>query len=157
MNEEQTAEQAFVSKAMALVRRGLYPDVSDAVFAREWPDLIMGVSEPASFMHERGAKLPGSRYLAILKGVIDGIMLDGSAQRSRYRPMYFRRCVQQHMRFQGEKYLDEAKGLQSRQAGQVAAILVKKMRATVADPEAERLTAALVAARGLIAAPRTRK
>jgi hypothetical protein len=95
--------------------------------------------------------------LSILREVIAGIVSDGSLGKSRYRPMYLRKCLQEHMRFQGEKYLNEAKGLQSRPAGAVAANVIRRLRVTAADPEAARLTDALVAARDLIAASKPRR
>jgi len=154
MDAERTAERVFVEKAMRMVRVALYPGVSDSVFAREWPDLLLAISEPPAFLHERGLRLPGGRYLAILKLVVDGIVKEGSLGRSRSRPMYLRKCVQEHMRARQEAYLDAAKGMQARPAGAVAASLVRKLRIAAEDPEAARLTEALVLARGLIAASR---
>jgi hypothetical protein len=152
--EERTAERVFVEKAMAMVRGALYPGVTDSVFAREWEDIVLAISEPPAYLHERGLRLPGGRYLAILKEVIDGIRKEGALGRSRSRPMYLRKCVQDHMRIRGERYIEEAKGLQSRAAGPIAEALIRKMRVTPGNPEAEKLTEALVAARGLIAASR---
>jgi hypothetical protein len=154
MSHEKSAERAFVERAMVLVKETIYPGVSESVLAREWQDLLIAISEPAAYLHSRGAKLPGSRYLAILRVVITGIVSDGSAQRSRYRPMYLRKCLQEHMRFQGEIYLSEAKGMESRPAGAVAANVIRKLRLTAVDPEAARLTDALVTARDLISAQR---
>jgi len=154
MSAEKTAERVFIERAMSLVRDRLYPGVTDSAFMREWGDLLLAVSEPAAYLHSRGAKLPGRRYLAILWGVIDGIVRDGTAATSRYRPMYLRACIQRHMQIQGERYLDEAKGLEARPAGAVAAAIVRKMRVAPSDPQAELLTAALVAARGLLEASR---
>lgn len=152
--DEKSAEQVFLDRAMKIVRDALYPGVSDSVFAREWPDLLLAVSEPPAYLHERGLRLPGSRYLAILQLVIAGIVAEGNLGRSRSKPMYLRKCMQGHLRAKGEAYLNEAKGIQTRLAGSVAVALVRKMRVAAVDPEAEHMTQVLVAARNLIMAPR---
>jgi hypothetical protein len=136
-----------------MIRGTLYPRISDGAFAREWPDLVLAVSEPAAYLHARGLKLPGSRYLAILREVIRGIQAHGQPN-PRNLPIYLRKCLQDHMRMQGERYLEEAKDLEARPTGAIADRITRGLRVVTGDPEAERLTAALVAARTLITAPR---
>lgn len=155
-DEQAQAERAFVEKAMAMIRERLYPCVSDAAFAREWPDLLLAISEPAAYLHTRGRKLPGSRYLAILREVIAGIRGHGKPA-ARCLPIYLRKCLQDHMRMQGERYLEEAKDMEARPAGAVAARIASGLRAVAGDPEAARLTDALVAARSLLAPPKPSK
>lgn len=147
------AERAFVEKAMTMIRQTLYPHISDAQFAREWRDLLLAVSEPAQYLHSRGLKLPGSRYMAILREVLQDI-LRGGKPRSRSLPIYLRQCVQEHMRIKGERYLEEAKDLDAgRPAGAEATRILRGLKPVPGDPDADRLTAALVAARGLILPP----
>lgn len=150
---QAAAERAFVEKAMTMIRTALYPQVSDSVFAREWRDLLLAVSEPANYLHARGLKLPGKRYLAILSEVIQGIRKHG-ARSIHNLPIYLRKCVQDHMKMQGERYIEEAKDLELRPAGDVAAKITRGLKVVPGDPEAARLTDALVAARDLILAPR---
>ncbi len=152
--EQQAAERAFLERAMAMVRAQLYPGVSDSVFAREWQDLLMAVSEPAAFLHRDGLHGTAAMYLAILRTVLAAIVAEGKVGQSRYRPMYLRQCLQMHMRIKGEQYRDAAKALADRTAGKVAADLLNKLRVIPGDPAAERLTDALVVARGLLTPPR---
>ena len=154
---QQAAELAFLEKALAMVRAQLYPGVTESVFARERRELIMAVSEPAAFLHQDGLTGTAAMYLEILAKVLREIAAQGRVSpRDRYRPMYLRQCLQRHMRIKGEQYRDAAKTLADRNAGKLAAALVKKLRVAAGDPAADRLTEALVAARALIHGPAVR-
>ncbi len=139
---------------MAMIRARLYEGLSDSVFARDCGDLLYAVSEPAAYLHARSLKLPGARYLEILGEVLERIVARGDFAASRNKPAYLRQCCQVHMRMFGERYLDEAKGIEARHAGRLVGPLLAKIRPVAGDPDADRLTDALVAARSLLTACR---
>lgn len=150
---QNQAQRAFIERAMAMVQESIYPGVTDGVFAREWQDLVMAVSEPAAFLRERGLYGTAPMYLEIIRTVLDGIVEHGEVGQSRSRPMYLRRCLQTHLRINSERYLDAAKALQTTTAGDAAARILRRLQPVAGDPAADRLTEALVAARGLIQPP----
>lgn len=149
----EQAQARFTQQAMDLVRAQLYAGVSESVLRREWPDLLMAISEPAAFLHRRGLAGTGAMYLGAIREVLAGIVKAGKVGQSRYRPMYLRKCLQDHMHHHQERYLDAAKALETKSAGSVAAAILKGLPAPAPAAGARYLTAVLMEARKLTALP----
>jgi len=155
--ETASAERVFVERAMGLIRMKLYPGVSDAVFEREWRDLLMAISEPANYFKMRGLNGSGGLYLRILRKALDDLVGKGDPLRSRNRPQILRQWLQTHLRFKGDTYLDEVKEAEGKALASVAAMILKGVQPVANDHGAAAITETLVAARSLITPPPRRR
>ncbi len=112
--EEQARERAarlkqFADEMVAEVRRRLFDGVPEKVWWQNRQYVLKAVTEPADYLHERGAALPASRYRDIIREVIRSIEAHGDLGRIRRMAFYFLDCVQKHMRHQGDRYYEEGK------------------------------------------------
>ena len=151
--ETAGAERLFVEKAMATIRTRLYPGVSDAVFEREWRDLLLAISEPAAYFHIRGWNGSGGIYLKILRKALDDLTTRGDSLKSRNKPQILRAWLQTHLRFKGDTYLDEVKAADGKVVASAAASIMKGIQPVANDHGAQSLTETLIAARGLLTPP----
>jgi hypothetical protein len=95
---------------LAGVRRDFYANVDAKRFFQDRSMLMRAITQPAQWLKKRGARLPGSKYRAILATVIDTIKRHGAREKG-YFPRYFLFCVQEHMKHHGDEYLAQAKTL----------------------------------------------
>ncbi len=138
---------------MAVIRARLYPKVTDAVFEREWRDLVMAISEPAAYFHLRGWNGSAGVYMTILGKALDALAQRGNVLSSRNRPTMLRAWLQTHLRNHGDTYLEEVKAADLKVVASVASAILRNLKPVAANHEARTLTETLVAARGLLAPP----
>ncbi len=151
--ETAGAQRAFVDRAMVTIRARLYPGVTDAVFCREWSDLLLAVSEPAAYFHLRGWSGSGSLYLRIIRKALDDLTTRGDSVNSHNKPQILRAWLQTHLRFKGDTYLDELKAADGKVVASVTAAILKGLQPVANDHSAATLTETLIAARTLLAPP----
>lgn len=116
---------AFVDEMLAVIRREFFAGKTDRQFFQERNALLQAVTYPADWLNRKGAKLPASKYRAILQTVIDTIKARGCGRYERFS-VYFLHAVQRHMLHQGDKYYRAAKEL--RPAASVVPKIVGKVR-----------------------------
>lgn len=86
---------------------------SEKEFFQQRSILMKAITYPSFWLEERGVRLPAEKLNSILDTIIRGIMHHGATRQIGYFCAYFLKCVQDHMRMQGERYYDEAKSLRS--------------------------------------------
>jgi hypothetical protein len=108
--EQKAAAERYCWKMVALVRARLFNGIDDKEWFKVHRRLVLqGVMEPARYLREREAALPGSRYEQIVTGCVETIEKHGNLRNIRRMGCYFLDVVQKHMRFQGEEYYMEGK------------------------------------------------
>lgn len=153
--ESARAEQIFVEKAMQLVMSKLYPGVSESVFRREWQDLLLAISEPADYVKMRGWDGSAGLYMKILRKACEDLASKGdSVIRSRNKPNMLRAWLQQHLKFQGDTYLEEIKSAAQKATTAHAQAILRGLKPIAKVDEAAAITDTLIAARDLIKAPK---
>lgn len=105
------SEGKFIVEMLALLRRFFFAQANEKQFYQEKPLLEEAICYPSRYIHERGGKLPMSRYRGILTKIIDTIRRKGAVSQIRRFSVYFLHAVQEHMRHHGDEYLPEAKNL----------------------------------------------
>lgn len=125
-----TPEQ-LTDHLLADIHARFYQGVSAKKWAQEKRILIQAITYPARYLNERGGKLPGRRYLEILKAILADIQRHCQAKTFQRLSVYILHCVQEHMRHQGDRYYQEAKD--AKPAAAVAGRVIRKAQATVGD------------------------
>jgi len=115
--------QQFVEEMLGLIRRDFFCEVTPKRFFQERPMLIKAICYPARWMKERGMSLRTNQdaiciYRRILVTVIQTIKRHGNLPKIHCFGRYLLTSVQEHMRFQGEGYYEQAKA-----ARPIAAVL----------------------------------
>jgi hypothetical protein len=121
----------FADEQLAVIRQTFFAKMTDKKFFQERNLLLQAVTYPAEWLNRRGARLPASKYRAILKTVIDTIKEHGDRARIRRVSAYLLHSVQTHMQHHGEDYLIAAK--QPRSAGAVVHGVLRKLGAGEPD------------------------
>jgi hypothetical protein len=116
----------FIDEQLALVRRTFFATMPDKKFFQERNLLLQAITYPAEWLNRHGARLPASKYRAILKTIIDTIKAHADRAQIKRVSAYLAHAVQTHMQHHGEDYLIAAK--QPRTAGSIAPRLVGKLR-----------------------------
>lgn len=117
---------------LAEIARRFFPGVDARRWGQERRLLVQAIAWPARWLNERGAKLPGRRYRAILLAVLADIDRHRNAKQEIKRmSAYIAHCVQEHMSHHGEEYYEEAKA--ARPAGLAASQALRKLRPEPAD------------------------
>jgi hypothetical protein len=118
-----TADE-FADEQLALIRQTFFREDAKRFF-QERNLLLKAVTYPAEWLNRHGAKLPASKYRAILRTVIGTIKAHGDRARIRRVSAYLLHSVQTHMQHHGEDYLIAAK--QPRTAGALVAGVLRKL------------------------------
>lgn len=105
----KAAAARFSREMLAVFRARLFSGVDEKEWFEQRSTLLKAVMEPARFLQERGAALPGSRYREILEEIIRGIERHGRLAKIRLPSLYILHCVQEHMRRHGGNYYEEGK------------------------------------------------
>lgn len=100
----------LTDEILALLKRDFFgPDAKS--FFQQRDLLRQAITYPARYLNDRSARLPATRYRAILLLVIDTIKRKGNKGAiERFSP-YFAACVQSHMQHHGDDYVTAAKDL----------------------------------------------
>lgn len=107
---QKDAAAKFLADMLAVIRARLFKDVPEKLwFQHEAPVVRKAIMEPARYMQERGAALPGTRYRQILLTVVAGIEEHATRDQVRRMSHYLWTSVQKHMLFQGANYYEEGK------------------------------------------------
>lgn len=110
--EAKRAEAAFCDEMIAVVRREFYPEKFTKEFFEDRRFLLSAITNPAKYLNDRGARVPASKYRAILATVISTIKRHGQSRATIGRfAIYFLHCVQKHMAHHGDEYYQTAKAL----------------------------------------------
>lgn len=110
---KQAAPADAVRELLQIVRRLFYRGVPDKGYFQDVSLLKRNVILwPAWWFDDKGLSLPAERYTDIMRNLFAEIASKG--QRPKYVPGYLAKCVQDHFRIQGERYLTEAKAMSSR-------------------------------------------
>jgi len=78
-------------------------------FYQEQRLLMMAITEPARYLHQRGVGMPSARYKEILTTIIRTINAKGQLATINSPGRYLLTCVQTHMVHHGEEYYDAGK------------------------------------------------
>jgi hypothetical protein len=119
-----------------VVRREFYPRPADSKrFFQDRSFLMRAITQPAAYLHKRGAMLPASNYRRILTTVIETIKAKGNREKIEYFPRYLLHCVQTHMEHNGERYYYagktfEGRSVSTRQVSEVVAGALKTLART---------------------------
>lgn len=121
---------------------------SEKEFFQQRSILVKAITYPSFWLEERRVRLPAEKLNAILDTIIRGIMHHGATHQIGYFCAYFLKCVQDHMRMQGECYYEEAKSLRTITETALD-LLTEKQRARLPDAQ-DRTTAELSALNRLV-------
>lgn len=99
----------LIAEMLRLIRGLFFKKATDKQFFQERPMLERAITYPARYLNERGVKLPGSKYRAILVTVINTIRDKGNRSLIKRFSAYFLHSVQEHMRHHGDEYYYAAK------------------------------------------------
>lgn len=105
-----TAEEKFRDEMLAEIRKKFFKKVPEKQWFQERTMLVNAIALPARYLHDHGIAALPSLYRRILRTVIQTIVERGATKDIRRFSFYFVRCVDLHMKHQGEKYYSEAKG-----------------------------------------------
>lgn len=94
---------------LQVLRRTLFAKLTEKQFFQEKAMLESGITYPARWLNDRGARMPAAKYRRILLTVIDTIKAHGDLAAIRRASVYFLHCVQLHMQKHGDEYLQQAK------------------------------------------------
>lgn len=103
----------FTAEQLAVIRREFFAGYSDKRFWQERGLLVQAITFPASWLNERGVKMPAAKYRAILGTVISTIKRHGNRAKIERFSAYLLHSVQEHMRHHGEEYYYAAKDARS--------------------------------------------
>ncbi len=103
-----TADE-LTGEMLALLRREFFAGLSEKQFFQERNLLLQAITWPARWLNERGARMPGTRYRAILMTVIGTIKRHGKRAKIERFSAYFLHSVQEHMKHHGDEYYYAAK------------------------------------------------
>ncbi len=103
-----TADE-LTGEMLALLRREFFAGLSEKQFFQERNLLLQAITCPARWLNEHGARMPGSRYRAILMTVIGTIKRHGNRAKIERFSAYFLHSVQEHMKHHGDGYYYAAK------------------------------------------------
>ncbi|MDD5263017.1 MAG: hypothetical protein PHD76_14330 [Methylacidiphilales bacterium] len=90
------------------IRMQFYPDDPKRFF-QEQRLLKLAITTPAVWLQERGVALSAHRLQAVLMDIITEIKRHGDTGAIKCFGAYLLHTVQQHMRYQGERYYNEGK------------------------------------------------
>lgn len=128
----------FVRDYLHVLRTQFYPDDA-AGFGQQKTILIDAITTPARWLDERGVKLPEKQLRSIMDEIIVGVKRFGDTANIGYFCRYFLKVVQDHMRFQGERYYEEGKSLRH-VTEQALEFLSSKQRAKLPDAQDDTTT-----------------
>ena len=138
----------LVDEFLGVLNRQFYFDGPKKAFFWDRSLLIDAIQHPAVYLHDRGihCEFPVERYRELLMGIIAEIKRHGDTDKIQHFGRYFYKCVQDHMRHQGDRYYAEAVAARNSIANIAAGLLSKRKQPTI-DPTVEILaTAAKLAA-----------
>lgn len=141
------AASDLVKNNLHRIRQQFFPDDTKE-FYQQRTLLVKAITTPAAWLEERGVRLSEQRLQEILDTVLTGIMHHGATHRIGYFCAYFLKCVQDHMRFQGERYYEEAKSLRTITETAIEH-LTKQQKSRLSDAQ-DRTTAELSALNRLV-------
>jgi hypothetical protein len=116
----------FSEEMLRVVRREFYAAADSKRFFEERQLLMQAVTYPAKYLNDRGARVPASKYRAILATVISTIKAKGNLAAIERFSVYFLHCVQQHMAHHGDGYYYAAKEL--RPVGPIVGTVLDRAR-----------------------------
>jgi hypothetical protein len=96
------------NELLGAIRNQFYPDEPKRFF-QDRNMLLQAVTFPAKWLHERGVRLPETRYRTILLDILTTIKRHGNTARIQRFSAYLLHSVQEHMRHHGEEYYEEGK------------------------------------------------
>lgn len=146
------AAEKFSREMLGVFRMRLFADVGEKEWFEHRGTMLQAVMEPARFLRERGAALPGSRYREILMEILAGIEQHGNLSKIRRKAIYVLHCVQMHMKRHGGNYYEEGKTPRG-----VSLMVGGALKALTPQGQAHGLTAALGAAAAVIRGPGGRR
>jgi len=117
----------FSEEMLRVVRRDFYPAAYEKEFFEDRRWLLKAITEPAKYLNDRGARVPASKYRAILSTVFGTIKRHGNSRAKIERfAVYLLHCVQKHLQHHGEEYYYAAKEL--RPVGSVVGSVLERAR-----------------------------
>jgi len=140
---------------LRVVRREFYPEKFTKEFFEDRGFLLSAITNPARYLNDRGARVPASKYRAILATVISTIKRHGQSRATIGRfAIYFLYCVQQHMSHHGDEYLAAAKDL--RPIGSIIGGVLKRAHGATPAGGASDQTVPILAEVNRVVNPRRR-
>ena len=141
------AASDIVKNNLHRLKTQFYPD-NEKGFFQQRSMLIKAITHPASYLKERGVRLPNDEIQAILDKIIRGIMHHGNTGKIGFFCAYFLKSVQDHMKIQGDVYYEKGKSLR-RITETALEDLTKKQAARLGDAQ-DRTTDDLAALNQLV-------
>jgi hypothetical protein len=141
------AASDIVKNNLHRLKTQFYPS-NEKGFFQQRSMLIKGITHPASYLKERGVRLPNDEIQAILDKIIRGIMHHGNTGKIGFFCAYFLKSVQDHMKIQGDTYYEKGKSLR-RITETALEDLTKKQAARLGDAR-DRTTDELAALNQLV-------
>lgn len=148
------AASDIVKNNLHRLKNQFYPD-DEKRFFQQRGMLIKAITHPASYLKDRGVRLSTDELQAILDTIIRGIMHHGNTGRIGFVGAYILKCVQDHMKIQGDVYYEKGKSL--RRITELALDeLTKKQLARLGDAQ-DRTTDELAALNELVRSTTVKK
>lgn len=96
-----------IKEALERVRAKFY-ELQPARFAQDREFLVKALTIPAEWLHSRAVAMPAKWHAEIIRRILDEAEKFATGL-IKYTPGYLMKCVQDHMRHQGERYYNAAK------------------------------------------------
>lgn len=104
---EQT--EVDVDALLRNIRGQFYTDLPEKRFHQDRNVLMLAITWPAQWLHERGVTWSGERYFRTLRDLLVEIKRHGATAQIKFFPGYLLKCVQDHFAPNSDAYCEEGR------------------------------------------------